>query len=92
MQDSVQVSQGRAVLSFEEAKAILNYGVIATETRELGYLIDIDTFREGGRALHIDDVMTQTETLHATALALFQLSLTSEALAAMCSASSGAAG
>jgi uncharacterized protein (TIGR04255 family) len=92
MRDSVQVSQGRAVLSFEQAKATLNYGVISAETRELGYLIDIDTFREGGRALQIDDVMAQTEALHATALGLFQLSLTPEALEAMRSASTDMAG
>jgi uncharacterized protein (TIGR04255 family) len=92
MQDSVHVSQGRAVLSFAEANAVLNYGVIATETRELGYLIDIDAFSEGGRALHIDDVMTQTGALHAVALGLFQLSLTPEALEAMRSASGDVAG
>lgn len=92
VRDSVQVSQGRAVLSFEQVKATLNYGVISTETRELGYLIDIDAFREGGRALQIDDVMAQTEALHATALGLFQLSLTPDALAAMRSASTDVAG
>ncbi len=92
VQDSVQASQGRSVLSVDQTSAVLNYGVISTETHELGYLIDIDTFREGGRALRIDDVITQTETLHATALGLFQLSLTPEALEAMRSASTEVAG
>lgn len=87
VQDSVLANQGRAVLSFDQASAILNYGVISTETRELGFIIDIDAFREGGRALRIDDILTQTETLHATALGLFQLSLTPEALEAMRSSS-----
>jgi uncharacterized protein (TIGR04255 family) len=86
LQDSVQVSQGRVVLSLEHANAIINHGVISTETHELGYLIDIDAFREGGRAFRVDDIMTQTETLHAAALGLFQLSLTPEALEAMRSA------
>jgi uncharacterized protein (TIGR04255 family) len=92
VQNLVEVSQGHTVLSFERAKTILNYGVVAAETRELGYLIDIDAFREGGRALRIDEVMAQTEILHATALGLFQLSLTPEALEAMRSSSTGAAG
>jgi uncharacterized protein (TIGR04255 family) len=87
LQGSVQVSQGRAVLTLENANAIINHGVISTETRELGYLIDIDTFREGGRAFRIDDITAQTETLHAAALGLFQLSLTLEALESMRSAS-----
>jgi uncharacterized protein (TIGR04255 family) len=86
LQDSVQVSQGRVVLSLEHANAIINHGVISTETHELGYLIDIDAFREGGRAFRVDDIMTQTDTLHAAALGLFQLSLTPEALEAMRSA------
>jgi uncharacterized protein (TIGR04255 family) len=83
MQDTVQASQGRAVFDFEQANAILNHGVISTETHELGYLIDIDAFREGGRALHIDDVLAQTAVLHGVALGLFQASLTSDALKAM---------
>jgi uncharacterized protein (TIGR04255 family) len=86
LQDSVQVSQGRAVLTLDNANAILNHGVISTETRELGYLIDIDAFREGGRAFRIDDIMAQTETLRAAALGLFQLSFTPEALESMRSA------
>jgi uncharacterized protein (TIGR04255 family) len=92
LQDSVQVSQGHTVLTFKEAKAILNHGVVSTETRETGYLVDIDAFREGGRALHVDDVMAQTEILHLTALGLFQLSLTPEALEAMRSTSVSGAG
>lgn len=87
LQDSVQTSQGRAVFNFEHANVILNYGVISTETRELGYLIDIDAFREGGRALRIEDVLTQSAALHTVALGLFQASLTPEALKAMGSTS-----
>lgn len=83
LQDSVQASQGRAVFAFEHANAVLNHGVISTETRELGYLIDIDAFREGGRALRIDDVVTQSAELHDVALGLFQVSLTREAMEAM---------
>lgn len=92
VQASVQASQGRTVFSFEQANAILNYGVISTENHELGYLIDIDAFREGGKALQFDDVIAQTDTLHTTALGLFQVSLTPEALEAMRSSSTDAAG
>jgi uncharacterized protein (TIGR04255 family) len=92
LQDSVQASQGRATFSFEQANAILNHGVISTETHELGYLIDIDTFREGGRALRIDEVLTQSSALHNVALGLFQASLTSEALKAMRATASDADG
>lgn len=92
LEDSVQASQGRAVFAFEQANAILNHGVISTETRELGYLIDIDAFREGGRAFRIDDVMTQSAALHDVALGLFQTSLTTEALEAMRCASADVAG
>lgn len=83
MRDAVQASQGRMVLSFEEVNIILNYGVIATDANELGYLIDIDSFREGGRALKLDDVMGCTSELHAAALGVFQHSLTPHALEAM---------
>jgi uncharacterized protein (TIGR04255 family) len=92
LQGSVQASQGRAVFGFEQANAVLNHAVITTETRELGYLIDIDTFREGGRALRIVDVLTQSAALHAEALGLFQASLTPEALKAMRSDSTDVAG
>lgn len=92
LQDSVQASQGRTVFAFEQANAILNHGVISTETRELGYLIDIDVFREGGRALQIEDVITKSAALHVVALGLFQASLTPEALEAMRSASTDVAG
>jgi uncharacterized protein (TIGR04255 family) len=92
LQDSVRASQGRVVFGFEQANAILNYGVISTETRELGYLIDIDAFREGGRALRIGDVLTQSVALHAVALGLFQASLTPEALKVMRSTSTDVIG
>jgi uncharacterized protein (TIGR04255 family) len=83
MRDAVQASQGRVVFSFEQANIILNHGVIATDANELGYLIDIDAFREGGHALKLDDVMDFTSELHAAALGVFQHSLTSDALGAM---------
>ena len=92
IQDAVQASQGRVVLGFEQAKVILNHGVISTEANELGYLLDIDTFREGGRALRIDDVLAQSTVLHATALGLFQASVTPESLKAMRSTSTDAVG
>lgn len=83
MRDAVQASQGRVVFSFEQVNIILNHGVIATDASELGYLIDIDAFREGGRALKLDDVMDFTSELHAAALGVFQHSLTPHALEAM---------
>jgi len=92
LQDSVQASQGRAVFVFDQSSAILNYGVISTENRELGYLIDIDAFHEGGRALRIDDVITHSSALHAEALGLFQASLTPEAIDSMRSAPADATG
>jgi uncharacterized protein (TIGR04255 family) len=86
MRSAVQASQGRVLLSFEQINIILNHGVIATDANELGYLIDIDAFREGGRALKLDDVMDFTSELHAAALGVFQHALTSHALEAMRSA------
>lgn len=92
LQDSVEASQGRTAFAFEKAHVILHHGVISTESRELGYLIDIDSFRDGGRAFRADDVTTQTMELHAEALGLFQASLTSEALESMRSASADTRG
>jgi uncharacterized protein (TIGR04255 family) len=83
MRDAVQASQGRVVFSLEQIHIILNHGVIATDANELGYLIDIDAFREGGRALKLDDVMEFTSELHVAALGVFQHSLTPHALEAM---------
>jgi uncharacterized protein (TIGR04255 family) len=87
VQDAVQASQGRVLFSFEQINIILNHGVIATDANELGYLIDIDAFREGGRALKLDDVMDFASELHAAALGVFQHSLTAHALEAMRSTS-----
>jgi uncharacterized protein (TIGR04255 family) len=83
MRDAVQASQGRVLFTFDQVNIILNHGVIATDTNELGYLIDIDAFREGGRALKLDEVMDFTSELHAAALGVFQHSLTPHALEAM---------
>jgi uncharacterized protein (TIGR04255 family) len=87
LHDSVQTSQGRTIFAFEQAKAVVSYGIVSTESRELGYLVDIDAFREGGRALQIQDVLTASAELHAEALGLFQASLTPAALKAMGSSS-----
>jgi uncharacterized protein (TIGR04255 family) len=86
LQDSVQMTQGRAAFRFENASAILNHGVVSTETGELGYLVDIDAFREGGRAFQSSDVLAQSAILHSIALGLFQMSLTPEILKSMRSA------
>jgi uncharacterized protein (TIGR04255 family) len=83
LQDSVQMTQGRVAFGFDRANAILNHGVVSTETGELGYLVDIDTFREGGRAFQGSGVMTQSTLLHGIALGLFQASLASETLKSM---------
>lgn len=83
VREAVQASQGRVLFSFDQVNIILNHGVIATDANELGYLIDIDAFREGGRALNLDDVMDFTSELHAAALGLFQHSLTPHAMEAM---------
>mgnify|MGYP002401212672 CR=1 FL=1 len=87
VRDAVQASQGRVVFTFEQVSIILNHGVIATDANELGYLIDIDAFREGGRALKLDEIVDFTSELHATALGVFQHSVTSLALDAMRSSS-----
>jgi len=92
IQDAVQASQGRVLFSFEQVNVILNHGVTATDANELGYLIDIDAFREGGRALKLDDVMGFTSELHAVALGVFQHSLTPYALEAMRSSPSDVKG
>lgn len=92
MQGAVQASQGRILLSFDQVDIILNHGVIATDANELGYLIDIDAFRDGGRALKLEDVMDFTSELHAAALGVFQHSLTPNALEAMRSSPGDAQG
>jgi uncharacterized protein (TIGR04255 family) len=89
---SVQLTQGRTVLVFEDASVVLNHGVVTTETGELGYLIDIDAYREGGRAFRSADVISQSAALHRTALGVFQASLTSQALTAMRESSPGTEG
>jgi uncharacterized protein (TIGR04255 family) len=83
VRDAVQASQGRAVFMFDQVNIMLNHGVIATDANELGYLIDIDAFREGGRALKIDEVIDFTAELHTAALGIFQHSLTLHAREAM---------
>jgi hypothetical protein len=69
---------------------ILNYGVITTEARELGYVVDIDTYREGGRAFRIEDIAPGTAALHTAALGLFQASFTRETMQAMRSSDTSA--
>lgn len=76
----VQKAQGQAVFRFGDVNAILNHGVVATENGELGYLIDIDAFREGGRAFNGEAILAHSATLHSVTLGLFQRSLTSEIL------------
>jgi uncharacterized protein (TIGR04255 family) len=88
VRDAVQSSQGRVVFAFDQINIMLNHGVIATDASELGYLIDIDAFREGGRALKPDDIIGFTSELHTAALGVFQHSLTSDAQEAMRSSSS----
>jgi uncharacterized protein (TIGR04255 family) len=92
LQDFVQMANGRVMFRFEHANAILNHGVVSAENGELGYLVDIDVFREGGRALDKDDVLAHSESLHRTALGLFQASLTGEILESMRPASAGGGG
>jgi uncharacterized protein (TIGR04255 family) len=89
LQDFVQMANGRATFRFDQANAILNHGVVSAENGELGYLVDIDAFREGGRAFQRDDVLAQSSILHSVALGLFQASLTPEILESMRSASPG---
>jgi uncharacterized protein (TIGR04255 family) len=89
LQDFVQMTQGRVAFGFEHANAILNHGVVSAENGELGYLVDIDAFREGGRAFQSNDVLAHSTILHGVALGLFQESLTPEILDSMRSASAG---
>ncbi len=92
LQEFVQVAQGRVVFNFEHANAILNHGVVSAENGELGYLVDIDTFREGGRAFQGGDALVHSAILHSVALGLFQRSLTPELLGSMRSTSTGGSG
>jgi uncharacterized protein (TIGR04255 family) len=86
VKDAVLASQGRVVFTFNQVNILLNHGVITTDANELGYLIDIDAFREGGRALKPEEVIEFTSELHAAALGVFQHSLTHQAREAMQSA------
>jgi uncharacterized protein (TIGR04255 family) len=92
LQEFVQMTQGRTAFKYEHTSAILNHGVVSTETGELGYLVDIDTFREGGRAFESADVLAQSTVLHRVGLGLFQASLSPEALKSMRSTPFGAGG
>lgn len=87
VRDTVQASQGRVIFALDQVNVMLNHGVIATDANELGYLIDIDAFREGGRALKLDEVIDFTSELHTAALGVFQHSLTPNAREAMGSSS-----
>lgn len=89
LQGFVQMAQGRSTFSFENASAVLNHGVVSAENGELGYLVDIDTFRQGGRAFQKDGLLSHSAVLHEAALGLFQASLTAETLESMRSASGG---
>jgi uncharacterized protein (TIGR04255 family) len=89
LQNFVQMAQGRTTFSFADAAAVLNHGVVSTENGELGYLLDIDAFREGGRSFQRDRLLSRSVILHDVALGLFQASLTPETLESMRSASSG---
>jgi len=80
LRDFVQVAQGRIAFKFDHANAILNHGVVSAENGELGYLVDVDSFREGGRAFRQGDVLADSANLHQIALGLFQASLTDEIL------------
>lgn len=92
LQDFVQMANGRIMFKFEQDNTILNHGVVSAENGELGYLVDIDAFREGGRAFQKDDALAHSEVLHRIALGLFQTSLTGEILESMRSASAGGGG
>jgi uncharacterized protein (TIGR04255 family) len=87
LQQFVQVTQGRAAFKFEQANATLNHGVVTAENGELGYLIDIDASREGGRAFQGADILAHSAILHLVALGLFQRSLNPGLLESMRSAS-----
>lgn len=87
VKDTVKASQGRVVLAFDQVNVILNHGIITTDSNELGYLIDIDAFREGGRALKPEEITGFSSELHAAALGVFQHSLTHRAREAMQSSS-----
>jgi uncharacterized protein (TIGR04255 family) len=87
LQQFVQVTQGRSVFKFAQDNAILNHGVVTADNGELGYLVDIDAFREGGRAFQGKDILAHSAVLHLVVLGLFQRSLTPELLESMRSAS-----
>jgi uncharacterized protein (TIGR04255 family) len=89
LQDFVQMAQGRVAFRFDHARTVLNHGVVSAENGELGYLVDIDVFREGGRAFQVNDILAQSEILHHISLGLFQASLKPEILESMRSASTG---
>jgi uncharacterized protein (TIGR04255 family) len=83
LREHVQITQGRVSFKFDQSDAILNHGVVSAENGELGYLIDVDAFREGGRAFNVSEVVDQSALLHKIVLGLFQASLTPDALLSM---------
>lgn len=83
LQEYVQMARNNVIFKFEEVNLILNHGIVSTENRELGYLLDIDAFREGGRPYDTDDILAQSLALHNVALGIFQMSLIPKAIEAM---------
>jgi uncharacterized protein (TIGR04255 family) len=78
-----QVVQGRHSLDFSQAKAIVNYGVVSAEGGELGFLLDIDVYREGARQYVESEVFGFIDELHRIALGLFRSYLSAEATRGM---------
>lgn len=78
-----QVVQGRFSLNFDDIKAIVNHGVVSAESGELGYLLDIDVFREGARQYSEEEAAEATGDLHRVALGLFRSLLSPEAVQRM---------
>ncbi len=74
------MARGNVVFKFATTNPILNHGIVSTENNELGYLLDIDAAREGGRPYSAEEIQTRSSELHDIALGLFQAALIPEAL------------
>lgn len=80
LQGNVQMARGNIIFKFDGINAILNHGIVSTENNELGYLLDVDAAREGGRPYDAEEIQAQSSKLHEVTLGLFQAAVTPEAL------------
>lgn len=80
---AVEGLQARQVLKIGTTTSHIQHGSIKTDSGELGLLLDIDSYVEKTEEFALDDVLSISNDLHLTCLAVFQRCLTPSAWHAM---------